>query len=81
MDSDSSTKLLSTFDRVREVVERETGQSPIERTTRLDSLGMDSLDFMSLLAALKEIDNIPQERYMDVETVGELAAILEMSAT
>jgi acyl carrier protein len=50
------------------VVEDETGQS-VEWDTRIDSLGLDSLDFLNLMV----VCGVPDDKVAGLETVGDIA--------
>lgn len=61
------------------IVARELGRAPegISPFTRLDELGMDSLDFVSLILCIKtEIGEIPEEQITNLETVEDIAKAL-----
>ncbi len=65
------------IEKVIAVVQRETGREEIDARTRLDSLGMDSLEFMSLIICLRaEIGDIPDEAISYMETIDDVAKIL-----
>lgn len=55
------------IDVIREV-EDHTGKTGLTAQTRLDSLGMDSLDFLELMVKL----NIPDDRVASMNVVGDL---------
>jgi acyl carrier protein len=62
-----------------DVICRETGADPAEvnRDTTLDSLGVDSLEFLNLMLAIKvEIGEIPQDEFGRLNTVGDIADVL-----
>ena len=60
-----------TLEEVMDIVEDETDQA-VTPETRLDSLGMDSLDFLALLTRL----NIPDAAVASLETVQDLHSAL-----
>lgn len=72
MEADTAHKLLI------EVVEEETGASGIDLSTRLDSLVKDSLEFLSLVAAVENAFRfkVPDKKYMEVQTVGDLCSFV-----
>ena len=61
------------------VICRETGATlgEISRETTLDALGIDSLEFLNLMLAIKaEVGEIPQDEYGRINTVGDIADLL-----
>lgn len=61
------------------VICRETGFSPeeISRETTLEALGIDSLEFLNLMLAIRaEVGEIPQDEYGRINTVGDIADLL-----
>lgn len=65
--------------RLLAVICRETGANPeeIDESTTLESLGVDSLEFLNLMIAIKsEIGEIPQDEYGSLNTIGDIANIL-----
>lgn len=63
-----------TSEQVCAVIERETGQAVTEETP-MDSLGVDSLEFIDLLLTLEDESgkNVPFEKAAELKTVGNLA--------
>jgi acyl carrier protein len=49
------------------VIEQETGQR-VTPETRLDAMGLDSLDFLNLMVAC----SVPDEKVADLNTVGDI---------
>jgi acyl carrier protein len=69
------------IEKVIEVVAAEVGRDPSELSaeTRLDSLGMDSLEFVALmLSVAEEIAPIPDEKWVRIETIGDIAQAFEL---
>lgn len=61
------------------LIREETGHSgDINQATRLDSLVKDSLEFLSLVCAAENAFNfkIPDKRYAEVQTVGDLCSFV-----
>jgi acyl carrier protein len=59
------------------LIEQETGQSVTEETS-LSEMGLDSLEFVSLLQAISEkIQAIPETHWPMLNTVGDIAKVLE----
>jgi acyl carrier protein len=66
--------------RVIAIVARELGVEPqtISPHTRLDELGMDSLDFVSLLQCINvEIGEIPEDQVTNLETIEDIAKAIK----
>ena len=62
--------------KVREIIANELGLSPeiIGADTVLEELGIDSLEFVSLMQAIgKEIAEIPESKWERLRTVGDIA--------
>jgi acyl carrier protein len=70
--------LMSLFEQVRKIIAEETGsnESWITESTTLDSLGVDSLEFVSLMQAIGAIKSIPESRYYALNTVGDILEAL-----
>ena len=68
---------MSKLEKVIEIVARETGTpaDSLNAATRLHSLGMDSLDFISLLRSIEsEFDcTIADADYPNLQTIGDIA--------
>lgn len=64
---------MDTADLIK-VIEEETGKVGVHLETRLDSLVEDSLEFLSLVAAVENAFGfrIPDKRYAEVQIVGDL---------
>ncbi len=62
------------IEKLIKVIEQETGTANISLSTRLDLLVEDSLEFLSLVAAIENAFNfkIPDEKYVEVQTVADL---------
>lgn len=65
---------MTTLERVLSVISRETGAGQLTVETSIDSLGLDSLEFVSLLLEIeKELGKNPDEdKVSGVETIGDL---------
>lgn len=62
------------------LVEEETGREGVTLSTELDSLDMDSLDFLCLMRAVCDrIGNIPEVDWVKFETVGDIAKAITAS--
>lgn len=58
------------------IVARETG-ADINENSRLDNLGLDSLEFVSLMVALQDIATIPDQEWVSLNTVRDIAEACE----
>lgn len=67
---------MNKLDLVIKAVEEETGAKNLTAETRIDSLGIDSLDFIALVQTLENLFNcrIEGEEYVHLQTVEDLAA-------
>jgi acyl carrier protein len=64
--------------RIIAIIERETCREHVTPETRLDSLGMDSLEFMSLITCLRaEVGDIPDEAISYLEQVSDIVKLFE----
>jgi len=65
---------MTTLEKVLSIVSRETGAGKLTAETSIDSLGLDSLEFVSLLQEIeKELGKNPDdEKVLGVETIGDL---------
>jgi acyl carrier protein len=65
---------MNSLEKVLSVVSRETGVGELTAETSIDSLGIDSLEFVSLLLEIeKELGkNSDDEKVSGVETIGDL---------
>jgi acyl carrier protein len=71
------TLAVSPKRRIYELLERETGATNVSESTTLASLGIDSLEFVSLMQCISnEIKKIPESRYHALDTVGDLIAAI-----
>lgn len=69
---------MTILDKVISVVSRETGVRALDASTPLDSLGLDSLEFVCLMQAIQgEVADIPDSDWAAINTVGEIAAACE----
>jgi acyl carrier protein len=71
---------MTTLEKVIKVVAQETGRDPasLSESTFLDSLGLDSLEFVCLMQAIQnEIANVPDEQWANLNTVGGIARACE----
>lgn len=62
-----------------ELLSLETGIDPkkIHEKTKLEDLGIDSLGFIDLMQLIGEkFKPIPQEKYIEIETVGDLLKLI-----
>jgi acyl carrier protein len=58
-----------------QLVRAETGVADATLDTRIDALGIDSLDFQELLLTIREqLGPIPTKRAVDANTLGDLYA-------
>jgi acyl carrier protein len=65
---------MTTLEKVIAVIFSETGTDGITRDTRLDSLGLDSLEFVCLMKEIQEtVADVPDAEWARMETVGEIA--------
>ena len=64
---------------VEEVIRQETGCGELDDSTRLDSLVADSLEFLSLVSAIENAFGIkiPDSKYTEVHTVGDLHSLID----
>lgn len=68
---------MSILEKVIEIVSRETG-GDVNADTRLDSLGLDSLEFVCLIQAIQsEVVDVPEEEFVNIETVDGIAKVCE----
>jgi len=60
------------------VIEKETGATGVNLSTRLDSLVTDSLEFLSLVSAVENAFafKVPDRKYQEVQTVGDLCSFV-----
>lgn len=69
----------TTYSLLIDLISQETGVSveQISETTKLEDLGIDSLDFVDLMQAISEkFKPIAQEKYAEVNTVGDLLKLI-----
>jgi acyl carrier protein len=61
---------------VCDVIELETGKAVTEETT-IDSLGLDSLDFLDLMLAVEKESGkkVPDDKFGDLHTVGDIVRL------
>ena len=65
------------LEKVIAVVSRESGQE-VNENTFLDSLGLDSLEFVCLMQAIaNEVCEIPDTAWVNINTVGGIAKACE----
>ena len=71
---------MSNLEKVISIIARETSRNPFNlgTDTRLDSLGIDSLDFLELIRMIEGEFNctIADEQYAQLHTIGDLLAVL-----
>lgn len=62
------------LEKLRSLIEEQTGKADIGASTRLDSLGIDSLEFLSLMLEIqREFDRIiPDSEWPNLHTVGDI---------
>ena len=71
MEKSSTTVLLI------ELIAEETGRPHVEYTTKLEDLGIDSLDFVDLMMCIEQkFKKIPKEKWGQLDTVGDIARAL-----
>lgn len=70
-------EFINVDDTVFSVIERETAQK-VNRTTSLDSLNLDSLEFMNLLLEIGSATGkeVPDSKLGDLHTVGDIVEAL-----
>lgn len=72
--------MANILEKVIEIVSRETG-GEVNADTRLDSLGLDSLEFVCLIQAIQsEVVDVPEEEFVNIETVDGIAKVCEKYA-
>jgi acyl carrier protein len=60
-----------------ELIAEETGRPDVEYTTKLEDLGIDSLDFVDLMMRIEQrFKAIPKEKWGELDTVGDIARAL-----
>jgi acyl carrier protein len=66
------------FEKLAKIVTLETGCEHVMPETRLDELGIDSLELLGLLLAVESGFGVtvPQEKIPTLETVGDIAAAI-----
>jgi acyl carrier protein len=70
---------MNTLEKVIAVVGRETG-ADIEASTRLDSLNIDSLEFVCLMQTIQgEVADVPDSEWAAIETVNDIAEACDRS--
>lgn len=72
---------MSTLEKVIKVVAQETGreESSLNAATFLDSLGLDSLEFVNLMLAIQNsVSNVPDEKWATLNTIGGIAQACEL---
>lgn len=68
---------MSTLEKVIAIVSRETGED-VNADTRLDSLGLDSLEFVCLIQAIQsEVVDVPEEEFVNINTPEEIVKVCE----
>lgn len=74
----NSEQAIDIAQRVIDVVEGETGRTDITVETRIDSLGMDSLDFLEFIQCIREeIGPVTTNQMVNAETVGDIIRAVE----
>jgi acyl carrier protein len=64
-------------ERLIELVGEETGNKNVTAETRLEDLGIDSLDFVDLMMRIEQkFKPIPKEKWGSLDTVGDILAQL-----
>lgn len=59
------------------LLERELGATSVSESTTLAALGVDSLEFVSIMQCISnEIKSIPESKYYALDTVGDLLRVL-----
>ena len=65
---------MSALEKVIAVISAETGAGQVSASTRLDSLGLDSLEFVCLMQAIQNtVADVPDGEWASMETVGDIA--------
>lgn len=62
-----------TSEQIFAIVREETGEKELALATTLESLGLDSLGFIDLMAKC----GVPQEKEIGIETVGDIVKALD----
>ena len=66
------------IEKVIDAVRRNTGREGLTAEANIDSLDIDSLEFVVLMQEIEsEFWEIPQERWSEISTVGDIACELE----
>lgn len=69
---------MNTLKKVIEIVKQETG-AEVNADTALESLGLDSLEFVELMLAIaKDCADIPDAHWGELNTVGDMAQACEL---
>lgn len=73
--------LVSVALNVMRIVMEESGEKEITAASRLDEIGIDSLEFVSLIQRIEEeFGPLPKEMKLKIETVQDLIAAVEYTA-
>jgi acyl carrier protein len=68
---------VNTIDKIKQLISQELGRN-VEAETTMEELGLDSLEFVALMQAVsKETGDIPESRWEEVKTVGDLERLVE----
>ena len=69
---------MTTLQRVIAIVGEETNTSTekLNANTNFFDLGLDSLEFMSLIVALRELGDIPDEKIGGINTIADVVNVL-----
>jgi len=65
--------------RVFEIIKAEANIASVSSDSRISDLGMDSLEFIDLMMVLSaQLWPIPESRWGDIKTVGDIVTALQM---
>lgn len=68
---------MNRLEKVKQIIAEELGCENVSGETTLEDLGVDSLEFVSLMQAIgRELGEIPEEKWAQIETVGDIADLL-----
>jgi acyl carrier protein len=68
---------MNTLEKIKQVIAEELGRDDVTAETSLEELGIDSLEFVSLMQALgRAISDIPETRWEEIKTVGDIERIV-----
>jgi acyl carrier protein len=72
---------MNTLGKITEAIYQETGFENSSESTTLEEIGVDSLEFVSLMHAISSAaGEIPESEWAAINTVGDIARIAESHA-